>query len=133
MLIPATPSQGGVRHCSNFYHTVRTIRNSSSNCTNQDHICINSLVPIVLKTNIGNPGNQVNYWGGLTPPPPLIYLATWISSIGFLCTWEPANMVNDTGLKVVQLFLLFCPLPTFFLLFPKKILLFLLFCCQMPK
>ena len=53
-----------------FYHTVRTIRNSSSNCTNQDHICINSLVPIVLKTNIGNPGNQVNYWGGLTPPPP---------------------------------------------------------------
>ena len=31
------------------------------------------------------------------------------------------------------LFLLFCPLPTFFLLFPKKFLLFLLFCCQMPK
>ena len=29
-----------------------------------DHICINSLVPSVLKINIGNPGNQVNYWGG---------------------------------------------------------------------
>ena len=28
------------------------------------HICINSLVPSVLKINIGNPGNQVNYWGG---------------------------------------------------------------------
>ena len=54
-----------------------------------DHIYINSLVPSVIKINIGNPGNQVNYWGGLTPP--LIYLATWISSIGFLCTWEPAN------------------------------------------
>ena len=28
------------------------------------HICINSLVPIVKKINIGNPGIQVNYWGG---------------------------------------------------------------------
>ena len=33
------------------------------------HICINSLVPSVMKINIGNPGIQVNYWGGLTPPP----------------------------------------------------------------
>ena len=54
-----------------------------------DHICINLLVPSVLKINIGNPGDQVNYWGGLSPP--LIYLATWISSMGFLCNWEPAN------------------------------------------
>ena len=29
-----------------------------------DHICINSLVSSVLKINIGNQGNQVNYWGG---------------------------------------------------------------------
>ena len=28
------------------------------------HICINSLVPSVKKINIGNPGIQVNYWGG---------------------------------------------------------------------
>ena len=34
-----------------------------------DDICINSLVPNVLKINIGNQGNQVNYWSGLTPPP----------------------------------------------------------------
>ena len=32
------------------------------------HICINSLVPSVKKINIGNPGIQVNYWGGLNPP-----------------------------------------------------------------
>ena len=60
-----------------------------------DHICINSLFPSVLKINIGNPGNQVNYWGGLTPP--LIYLATWISSIGFCVPGNQqinANMVN---------------------------------------
>ena len=29
-----------------------------------DHICINLLVPSVKKINIGNPGIQVNYWGG---------------------------------------------------------------------
>ena len=28
------------------------------------HICIHSLVPSVKKINIGNPGIQVNYWGG---------------------------------------------------------------------
>ena len=37
------------------------------------------------------------------------------------------------GLKVVLLFPTFCPLPTSFLLFPKKFLLFLLFCCPLPK
>ena len=63
-----------------------------------DHICINLLVPSVLKINIGNSGNQENYWGGLSPP--LIYLATWISSIGFCVSGNQqinANMVK--GIK----------------------------------
>ena len=54
-----------------------------------DHICINSLVPSAPKINTGNPGNQANYWGGLTPP--LTHLATRTSSIGPLRSWEPAN------------------------------------------
>ena len=29
-----------------------------------NHICINSLVPSVKKINIGNPGIQINNWGG---------------------------------------------------------------------
>ena len=63
------------------------------------HICINSLVPSVKKINIefGNPGIQVNYWGGLNPPP-LILLVTWISNIGFCVPGNQqinANMVNQ--------------------------------------
>ena len=54
-----------------------------------DHICIDLLVPSVLEINIGGLGGRVDYWGGLTPP--IICLATWISGVGFLCTWEPAN------------------------------------------
>ena len=59
---------------------------------------INLLVPSVKKINIGNPGIQVNNWGG--PPikgPPLILLVTWISSIGFSVPGNQqinANMVN---------------------------------------
>ena len=64
------------------------------------HICINSLVPSVKKINIGNPGIQVNYWGGGVPhPPPLILLVTWISNIGFCVPRNQrinANMVNVT-------------------------------------
>ena len=55
-----------------------------------DHICINSLVPSVQKINIGNTGNQVNYWGGGLNH--LINFADYLDfQYWFLFSWEPAN------------------------------------------
>ena len=61
------------------------------------HICINLLVPRYTKTNIGNPGNQQNKWGGFN-------LDTWISNIDFLYTGNQrinANMVNKGVFSVI--------------------------------
>ena len=34
-----------------------------------DPTCTNPPAPSAPQTNTGNPGNQANHWGGLTPPP----------------------------------------------------------------
>ena len=56
------------------------------------HICINSLVPSVKKINIGNPGIQVNYWGGGGD-----LQVTWISNIGF-CV--PGNQQINANMEI---------------------------------
>ena len=55
------------------------------------HICINSLVRSVKKINIGNPGIQVNNWGGGAVKPPINFAGYLDFQYWFLCTWEPAN------------------------------------------
>ena len=51
-----------------------------------DHICINCWLPVFKKSIL-----EKSLMGWFNPPPPIIYLVTWIFNIDFFVYWEPAN------------------------------------------